>query len=182
MLGLRERLDQGFRSENVRSQSCALVLDAIVRKRLSVGTESVSAAFPTSNTNKACCQALPRPVLMHLPGLRQVMAERRVRTRILTNSRHSYCLSWYSRMSGCIQVTSRCTLSCHVGVQLFVSSVSRRCGRKNHKTENCSTTVSKVKCFSCGELGHISAHCSKAYGPVSSSGKRKQGEKNEEKI
>ena len=66
-----------------------------------------------------------------------------------------------------------------------VSAVSAercgRCGRKNHKTENCSTDMSKVKCFSCGELGHISAHCSKAHGSASSSGKGKGKEKGKER-
>ena len=56
-----------------------------------------------------------------------------------------------------------------------------RCGRKNHKTENCSTDMSKVKCFSCGELGHISAQCSKARGSASSSGKGKGKEKGKER-
>ena len=68
-----------------------------------------------------------------------------------------------------------------------VSAVSAercgRCGRKNHKTENCSTDMSKVKCFSCGELGHISAHCRKPTAqphPLEREKERRK-ERNEEK-
>ena len=54
-----------------------------------------------------------------------------------------------------------------------------RCGRK-HKTANCNTDMSKVKCFACNEYGHISAHCKKSFqasGLPPGKGKSKDGEK-----
>ena len=35
-----------------------------------------------------------------------------------------------------------------------------KCGRR-HKTANCGIDMSKVKCYACGEHGHISANCKK---------------------
>ena len=42
-----------------------------------------------------------------------------------------------------------------------VSTVKKcgRCGSRKHETSSCSTDLSKVKCFSCGNHGHIGANC-----------------------
>ncbi len=34
-----------------------------------------------------------------------------------------------------------------------------RCGSKKHKTDSCTVDIAKIKCFSCGGLGHIGANC-----------------------
>ena len=34
-----------------------------------------------------------------------------------------------------------------------------RCGKKSHKTEDCSTNMTGVKCFKCGKTGHIGRNC-----------------------
>ena len=34
-----------------------------------------------------------------------------------------------------------------------------RCGKKSHKTEDCTTNMTGVKCFKCGKTGHIGRNC-----------------------
>ena len=34
-----------------------------------------------------------------------------------------------------------------------------RCGKKSHKTEDCTTNITGVKCFKCGKTGHIGRNC-----------------------
>ena len=34
-----------------------------------------------------------------------------------------------------------------------------RCGKRTHKTEECSTNMTGVKCFKCGKTGHIGRNC-----------------------
>ena len=34
-----------------------------------------------------------------------------------------------------------------------------RCGKRSHKTEECSTNMTGVKCFQCGKTGHIGRNC-----------------------
>ena len=34
-----------------------------------------------------------------------------------------------------------------------------RCGKKSHKTEDCTTNMTGVKCFKCGKTGHIGRSC-----------------------
>ena len=36
-----------------------------------------------------------------------------------------------------------------------------RCGKKSHKTEDCTTNMTGVKCFKCGKTGHIGRNCLK---------------------
>ena len=34
-----------------------------------------------------------------------------------------------------------------------------RCGKRAHKTEECTTNMTNVKCFKCGKFGHIGRNC-----------------------
>jgi len=34
-----------------------------------------------------------------------------------------------------------------------------RCGKRSHKTEDCTTNMTGVKCFKCGKTGHIGRNC-----------------------
>ena len=36
-----------------------------------------------------------------------------------------------------------------------------RCGKKGHQVSQCTTNLEKVKCFKCGDMGHISLNCPK---------------------
>ena len=38
----------------------------------------------------------------------------------------------------------------------------RQCGKAGHFAKNCSTDMSKVRCFKCGDSGHIGANCKKS--------------------
>ena len=52
-------------------------------------------------------------------------------------------------------------------VSAMTADRREKCGRKGHKIANCRTDMSKVKCYSCGEYGHIGARCSKFPGKAS---------------
>ena len=71
-----------------------------------------------------------------------------------------------------------------VSVSAVQADRCMKCGRK-HKTANCNTDMSTVKCFACQEYGHISGNCPKSRGSShgesfqasGSAGKGKKGAK-----
>lgn len=45
--------------------------------------------------------------------------------------------------------------------KLGIADLCIRCGRNNHKTQDCRTNPNKLKCRSCGKTGHVQQVCIK---------------------
>ena len=53
-----------------------------------------------------------------------------------------------------------------------------KCGSRKHSTNDCSTDLSKVRCFKCNSYGHIGAHCPNSKRPFSNDSSNQTGKGN----